>query len=232
MNIQINNTLSDQVQVFHDRIHAGKVLAAMLKDFRYSDALLLAIPSGGIPVAVTIAEMLDLELDIIPISKILFPWTTEAGFGAVAFDGTTWINRTVAKYYEMDDKTIEAATREATDKIQRRTKLFHGERSFPQIKDRAVILVDDGIASGYTMKTGIEVLHKAGTKKIIIATPTASSNSLSEVAKKADVVYCGNVRSGHRFAVADAYQCWTDVDEKEAAEIFSDFRKKSSASVN
>jgi len=229
VNIQVNNRLSNQARVFDDRKHAGKVLAEMLNSFSNTDALLLAIPSGGIPVAVEIAEVLGLELDVIPVSKILFPWTTESGFGAVAFDGTTWLNDAAIKYYGLDEKSVEEATRQAADKIQRRLELFHGKRLFSRTASRTVILVDDGIASGYTIRTGVEALHKAGMKNIVVAVPTASANSLNEIAKLADVVYCANVREGHHFAVADAYRNWTDVDENEAASIFSRFRNKSSA---
>ena len=84
--------LKNRTYVFRNRQDAGEKLAGMLSDFRGSDAMVLGIPAGGVPVAVIIATKLELPFDVIPVSKILFPWTTESGFGAVAFDGTEWIN--------------------------------------------------------------------------------------------------------------------------------------------
>ena len=221
MNIRLNQALTNRVRVFRDRAHAGAILAEMLDDFRGGDALLIAIPSGGIPVAAEIAGRLGLELDVMPVSKILYPWTTESGFGAVAFDGTTWIDRNAVRYYGLDGKTVAAATAEATEKIQRRIGLFRGDRPFPQATERTVILVDDGIAGGYTMRAGIAALHKLGTKEIAVAVPTASAGSLQEIAQRVDAVYCANMRGGPHFAVADAYEHWTDVEETEAVAVFS-----------
>lgn len=229
MNIQLNNALSEQVGVFRDRRHAGVILAEMLENFRNSDALLLAIPSGGVPVAAEMAEQLGLELDIMPVSKILFPWTTESGFGAVAFDGTTWVNQEMVAYYNMDKQSVDTAINNATKKVHRRLALFRGERPFPQTENRTVILVDDGIAGGYTIRTGIEALRKAGSKKMAIAVPTASARSLYEIARLVDVVYCANIRSGPHFAVADAYENWSDVDEAEAISMFTKNINKPSA---
>ena len=221
MNIRLNQALTDRVRVFRDRSHAGAILAEMLEEFRRSDALVIAIPSGGVPVAAEIAGRLGLELDVMPVSKILYPWTTESGFGAVAFDGTTWIDKNAVRYYGLDGKTVAAATAEATEKIQRRIGLFRGDRPFPQTTDRSVILVDDGIAGGYTMRAGIAALNKAGTKEIAVAVPTASTGSLQEIAQRVDTVYCANMRGGPHFAVADAYENWTDVDEARAVAIFT-----------
>ncbi len=133
--------LRDRLHVFRDREHAGRVLAGMLSEYRESNALILAIPAGGVPVAAAMAEVLGLPLDVCVVSKILLPWTTEAGFGAVAFDGTLWINQEYLDYYQMTPEQIETATETARQKVIRRVERFRGNRPLPQVSGRPVILV-------------------------------------------------------------------------------------------
>jgi len=121
----MSNTLYDlprlrqKTGVFGDRKHAGQVLAEMLQEWKGSEALVLAVPSGGVPVAMELAETLDLSLDVAVVSKILLPWNTEAGFGAVAFDGTVWINKEYVDYFDQDQPTIDQQRQEALEKVQR-----------------------------------------------------------------------------------------------------------------
>jgi putative phosphoribosyl transferase len=218
-NIRTLTELHNQRHVFRDRVHAGEILAGMLTEYRATDALVLAIPAGGVPVAAVIANQLDLQVDILPVSKILFPWTTESGFGAVAYDGTQWINEAAVQHYRLDTDTIRKATRVAQDKVERRIRNLRGSRPFPALKDRNVILVDDGIAAGSTVRAAILTLRKQHSGIIIIATPTAHDTSLQEIASLVDLVFCANLREGWSFAVAEAYRNWTDVSEEEVMEI-------------
>jgi len=121
----MSNTLYDlprlrqKTGVFGDRKHAGQVLAEMLQEWKGSKALVFAVPSGGVPVAVELAKTLGLSLDVAVVSKILLPWNTEAGFGAVAFDGTVWINKEYVDYFDLDQPTIDQQRQEALEKVQR-----------------------------------------------------------------------------------------------------------------
>jgi putative phosphoribosyl transferase len=225
-NIHTLPELSNCVHVFSDREHAGKILAGMLQDYRNSEALVLGIPAGGVPVAATIATQLGLSFNTLPVSKILYPWTTEAGFGAVAFDGTEWINEDAVRNADLNADTVQTATKEAQEKVQRRRQRFHGTHPFPNLKDRSVILVDDGIAAGSTIRAGILALQKAQAGKIIIAVPTGHDSSFYPIAKLVDAIYCANLREGYSFAVASAYQIWTDVSEDEVATILEQIRKE------
>ena len=218
-NIRILTALENQRHVFHDRVHAGEILAGMLTDYRSSNALVLAIPAGGVPVAAVISSQLDLQLDILPVSKILYPWTTESGFGAIAYDGTQWINDAAVQHYNLDADTVRKATRVAQDKVEHRIRNLRGDRPFPELTDRTVILVDDGIAAGSTVRAAILALRKQPTGMIIIATPTAHDTSLDEIATLVDLVYCANLRGGWSFSVAGAYRNWSDVSEEEVMEI-------------
>ena len=211
--------LRDRLHVFRDREHAGRVLAGMLSEYRESNALILAIPAGGVPVAAAMAEVLGLPLDVCVVSKILLPWTTEAGFGAVAFDGTLWINQEYLDYYQMTPEQIETATETARQKVIRRVERFRGNRPLPQVSGRPVILVDDGLASGATLRAGVAALRKQGADELVVAVPTAHVGSALELAQQVEKFYCANLRTGPSFAVADAYQRWYDVSEDEAAAL-------------
>lgn len=214
--------LRDRAPVFRDRAQAGEVVAGMLEAYRGGNALVLAIPAGGVPVAAEIARRLDLELDVVVVSKILLPWTTEAGYGAVAFDGSVWVDKNAVQYYGLSGRDVEEGRQQALVKVERRLTRFRGERPFPDLKDRTAILVDDGIAAGSTMRAAVSALRKQGADEVIVAVPTGHQRSVVEIAREADALYCANVRGGFSFAVADAYELWTDVDEDEAARILLD----------
>ena len=211
--------LKNRVHVFTDRQAAGERLAEMLREYHRSKAIVLGIPAGGVPVAATIAKKLELPLFIVPVSKILFPWTTESGFGAVAFDGTEWINADLVAAGNLDTETVTLAVSAAREKVRRRVEQLYGSKALPELKNKTVIVVDDGIAAGSTMRAAILALHKAKTRKIFIAVPTGHDTSLKNFIDKVDGIYCANVRSGYSFAVAEAYEHWSDVTEEDVLKI-------------
>ncbi len=118
---------------------------------------------------------------------------------------------------------------EAQEKVQRRRQRFHGTHPFPTLTDRSVIIVDDGIAAGSTIRAGILALQKAQAGKIIIAIPTGHDSSLYPIAMLVDAIYCANLRGDYSFAVANAYQNWTDVSEDEVATILEQIKKENKA---
>ena len=215
--------LRDTTRVFHDRADAGQRLAVMLGEYRHTNMLVLGIPAGGVPVAAEIARRLELPLDVAVASKVLLPWTTEAGYGAVAFDGSIWLNPEYVEYYGLPPETIEAGVATAKTKVERRVQRFRGDRPFPPLQDWPVILVDDGLAAGSTLRAAITAVKNAGANRLLVAVPTGHARSVEEIAVQVDELYCANIRSGLRFAVADAYENWTDVSEEEVAAILSDF---------
>jgi predicted phosphoribosyltransferase len=204
---------------FKDRAAAGRRVAGMLKKYSDSDALVLAIPAGGVPVAAAIAESLSLQLQVIPVSKVLFPWTTEGGFGAVAFDGSVWIDQAAVENFGLNNEQIEKAIAQARAKVERRNTRFRGEKSLPDLNKSTVILVDDGIAAGSTMRTAIAALRKLGAGRIVLAVPTAHERSVEALRSLADEIVCPDVRGGMRFAVADAYEEWHDLSDDEIEAI-------------
>ncbi len=217
--------LRDKIRVFRNRTQAGEVLAGMLQAFRRTETIVMAIPSGGLPVAVVIAKELDLPLEVAVVSKITLPWNTEAGYGAVAFDGTMQLNQDLLLYLNLTERQIEEGKDKTFRKVLRRVKSFREDRPFPDVSQKTVILVDDGLASGFTLLVAVEALRKAGARSLVVAVPTGSWNSVLRVSGKVEVLYCANIRQGGQFAVADAYKNWFDVEEEEALNIYRTFLK-------
>jgi len=213
--------LRDRAPVFADRAAAGRALARLLGSYSRSDAQVLAIPAGGVPVAAELAARLGLALDVAPVSKMLLPWTTESGFGAVAFDGSAWISRDDVRRFGLSEEDVARAAAEARAKVERRLAQLRGGRPAFALKGRTVIVVDDGIAAGSTMRAALAALRKLEPGRIVIAVPTGSSRSVERIAEIADEVCCVNLRRGPGFAVADAYQRWHDVSDDEAAAILA-----------
>lgn len=206
--------LRQRVHVFRDRAHAGKILAEMLAPHSDPTSMVMAIPAGGVPVALEAAKRLKLELDLMVVSKITLPWNTEAGYGAVAFDGTVRLNHALTRRLGLTQKEIQQGIQETRDIVQRRVLQLRGSSRFPKLEDRKIFLIDDGLASGFTMIVAVEALRTAGAETIAVAVPTAHLESLKNI-ETADRIFCANIRSGMSFAVAEAYQHWSDVAEKD-----------------
>jgi predicted phosphoribosyltransferase len=211
--------LRNQTRVFRDRAHAGEVLANMLENFRGGDALVLAVPAGGAPLAAALAQKLGLPLDVAVVSKITLPWNTEAGYGAVAFDGTVRLNQELIANLALGDSVVANGISATRAKVAERVKRLRQDAPMPELKQRPVIVVDDGLASGYTLAVAVEALRNQGARRVIAAVPTAHADAAQLVAHEVEALYCANVREGRRFAVADAYQDWSDVPEEVAAEL-------------
>jgi putative phosphoribosyl transferase len=214
--------LRNRIRVFRDRASAGKVLAGMLEEFRSSHAMVMGIPAGGIAVAVEIARELHLPLEIAVVSKITLPWNSEAGYGAVAFDGTVILNEEFLSRLNLNDQEIQTGIKKTEQKVSRRVTMFRGNRPFPDFK-RPIILVDDGLASGFTLRVAIKALRGNGATNLILAVPTAHSESVQMILEEVEAIYCPNLRSGLSFAVADAYERWSDLDEEEVKRILQEF---------
>ena len=218
--------LRDRLGVFRDRAHAGEVLAGMLNAYRGSNALVLGIPAGGAPVAAAIARALALPLDMAVVSKLTLPWNTEAGYGALAFDGTLRLNESLVARAGLSDADIETGKARAQEKVTRRVKLLRGDRPFPDLSQRSAILVDDGLASGFTLMVAIEALRHQKAEEIVVAVPTAHAESAARIAPLVEALYCPNLRTGTSFAVADAYQEWSDVAEESVVALLTDSARR------
>lgn len=218
--------LRDIEGVFEDRAAAGEALARLLRGRTGPRATVVAIPSGGVPVAVPIAAALELPFDLAVVSKITLPWNTESGCGAVAFDGSVLVDEDLLPYLGLAPVQLESCVDRTRQKIARRMATFapalgrSGDAPLePLVAGRDAILVDDGLASGITMLAAIRALRRLEPARVVVAVPTGHRPSLARVRGVADLVVCANVRSGPTFAVASAYDRWCDVEEFEALNL-------------
>lgn len=218
--------LRNRNRIFKDRFDAGRVLGKMLRS-RCSgreNVLLLSIPMGGVPVAMKIARMLGCPMDLVVVRKIQIPVHTEAGFGAMTTDGDVFYNEPLLARLGL----TEEQTHRQSDKVRRelaeRDQRLRAGRLLPDLDGKTVNLVDDGLASGYTMKASIFLADKRKAAKTIVAVPTAPLRSIHFLEGDAQEIYCANIREGMSFAVADAYQNWYDISETRVLSIFSGAR--------
>lgn len=219
-----DRSLRDKVYVFKDRKEAGMFLALKLSGYKGVDGIVLGIPSGGIPVAVEIAKPLGLLLDLILVRKVQIPYNTEAGMGAVGPDGEISLDTDLISRLHLTEKDVERQIKKTKEIINRRNELFREGKPFPSLKDKIVIIVDDGLASGYTMLSAINFIKRHQPGKVIVAVPTAPGRTIDIILPQVDELFCLNVRSGLIFAVADAYVNWYDLGDEEVISIFKSFR--------
>ena len=204
----------DKCYVFKDRLQAGTFLATELEKHVKQNTILLSLPAGGIPVGYAISKRLGIPLRVAVVRKIQVPWNTEAGFGAVAWDGSVVLNDVFLKELGLTSKQIEDCVSRTRQLIMERVRKFTGG-SFPEIGGRTVVLIDDGLASGYTMMAAAHSVRRLGPQRIAVAVPTGSNGAVQLLSSKVDLLICLNIRAGPVFAVADAYEEWYDLTDEE-----------------
>jgi putative phosphoribosyl transferase len=211
--------LHNRVGVYRDRDDAGEYLARALEQFRGKDAFVLAIPSGGVPVGLVISSRLGLPYDLLIVRKIPVPGNTESGFGAVSLEGDMVLNEPMVRMLRLSPSEIEELAEPVHEELRARNRIFRGDRPWPDIRGRTAIIVDDGLASGFTMMTAIRMVQRSGPSQIVVAVPTASASTIELLIPEVDLIVCPNVRTGYSFAVADAYQNWYDLGRDEVINL-------------
>ncbi len=221
-----DRTLRDRRLVFNDRANAGSMLAARLNHYRGSEALVLAIPSGGVPVAIEIAAALSLSLDLIVARKIQVPDNTEVGFGAMDPEGGVFINELFLRRLSLPPGAVQQQVEKTRKVIDERNRIFREGRPFPSLENKIVVLVDDGLASGNTLRVAARYVVKRKPSKTVAAVPTGSRFSVEAMLPEVDELVCLNVRSGYPYAVADAYKEWHDVRDEEVLAVIRKERER------
>lgn len=208
--------------VFKDREDGGLTLAKLLieNNVHRNIDYILAIPRGGLPVAYAVSRKLSMKMDIVTVRKVLIPWNTEAGYGAVAPDGTVVVNELLREHLGFSAREVEEHVKITLAEVKRREKLFRESKGYDMFKNMKVIIIDDGIASGYTMLVAVEFLKNIGASKVYVGAPTASLSSIKLLYPYADMIYVPNIRSDFwGFAVAEAYIKWYDLTDEEVLSI-------------
>ncbi|MFX0059281.1 MAG: phosphoribosyltransferase [Candidatus Hodarchaeota archaeon] len=183
-----------------------------------------AIPNGGVPVAEGFCSRLDIKYDILIVRKIKIPFNTEAGFGSITTDGTVLINESLLNRLNLSEKEVLNAVELTNSEIKERLRFYNKEQNLEEkylknIRSKIIFMMDDGLASGFTMLAAIKMIKKYQPRKIIISVPTAPLHTIKNIEREVDNIYCPNIRNTAWFAVADAYRHWYDVPESEIIEI-------------
>lgn len=207
--------------MFRDRKDAGEQLAAELAGYRGRAAtLLLALPRGGVPVAATMARVLSLPMDVLPVRKIGAPSEPELAVGAVAADGLVVLDEeTIAAMY-ISRVALEAVITEQRKELRRRERLYRGDRPPLMLDEHTCILVDDGLATGYTMLAAARAVRKLNPAKVVVAVPVAPQETLDRLATEADEVVCALVPP-RLAAVGQFYQDFRQISDDEVRELMS-----------
>ena len=209
--------------VFTDRRDAGRQLGEYIRShLEYRNSMVVAIPAGGIPVGKGVALALGVPFELAVVRKIQIPGNTEAGFGAVTWDGKVLINERLRAALGLSQGEVDSAVALTRKNVRERIERYTGGRTFPDLTGKTAILVDDGLASGFTMLAAIQSIRASGSARIVVAVPTASASSAERVAGEVDQLVCLNIRSGPRFAVAEAYEHWYDLDDLEVMKELAD----------
>lgn len=177
--------------IFKDRIEAGQKLAKALKKYkRQKDTIILALPRGGVVTGFEVARALDLPLDLVVPRKIGAPGNPEFAIGAITEEGEGIFNEEVIRDYRISKEYINRIVEEEKKEAQRRLKAYRGDRPPLDLKDKTIIIVDDGIATGLTMRAAIKSCKKKDPKKIVVAVPCGAKDSIDQIKKEADEVIC------------------------------------------
>ena len=214
---------------FRDRTEAGQLLAVQLRAYEgRPDVLVLGLPRGGVPVAYEVAKALHAPLDVLIVRKLGVPGQEELAMGAIASSGVRVLNNDVVQLLGVPDDVIDMVADREQQELERRERLYRGDRSIYEIRGRTIILIDDGIATGATMHAAVAVLRQQQPARIIIAVPVAASSTCEEFAAEVDEFVC--IRRPEAFyAVGFWYEDFSPTTDEEVHALLEQSRQEQSS---
>jgi len=208
--------------IFSNRIDAGKALARDLA--RYADrddVIVLALPRGGVPVAYEVARDLGAPMDVFVVRKLGVPGHEEFGFGAIASGGIRFVNQEVVQALKMPAAMVERVVEREQAELERRERSYRDDRPEPELKDRTVIIVDDGLATGSTMRAAVTALKIRDPKLIVVAVPVASEQACEDFKHEADVMSVCAVTPEPFYGVGMWYQDFSQTTDEEVRQLLN-----------
>ena len=212
--------------LFENRYDAGRKLADKLYEYTNKGVVVLGIPNGGVAVALGVALGLNADLDLVISRKIPLPLSPEGGFGSVTDNGTTIFDEEIIKKAGLSQSQINYQVNQVRSDIRHRSLLYHSDRPPVSITGRTVIVVDDGLASGYTMRAAVESLRHRSPRKIIAAVPVGPEPAIEVLKKVADRVVTCAAGQESRFYIADYYRSWHDITDAEVLHCLKEWRMR------
>jgi putative phosphoribosyl transferase len=206
---------------FPDRAEAGRFLATKLSKYSgRDDVIVLGLPRGGVPVAYEVARALRVPLDVFIVRKLGVPGFEELAVGAIASGGVRVLNEDVARALPNADEIIEAVTKHETAEVKRREQRYRDGRPAPEIQGKAVILIDDGLATGATMRAAVKALRQRGAAKIVVAVPVGPLDTCKEFEEEADEVVCASAPELFQ-AVGQYYEDFSQTSDDEVRDLLA-----------
>jgi predicted phosphoribosyltransferase len=205
--------------IYRDRREAGRFLARNLTAYAdRPDVLVLALPRGGVPVAFEVARALRAPLDVFLVRKLGLPEHEELAMGAIASGGIRVLNEAVVRTYNVPRNVIEAVTAGERQELVRRERSYRGNRPEPEIRGRTVILIDDGLATGSTMRAAVAALRDRGPARIVVAVPVGAADVCAEFREEADEAICAQAPESFR-AVGLWYSDFSQTTDEEVHDL-------------
>ena len=212
--------------IFENRFDAGHQVAAKLAEYKGKPVVVLAIPNGGVPVGLELALAIEADLDLVISRKIPLPLKPEAGFGAIADDGTVILNEEVVKEVGLSSHQINYQINQVRVEIRQRSLLYRKDRPPTVVSGKTVIVTDDGLASGFTVKAAVTSVRLRRPAEIVVAVPVASANALRQLEPVADKVITLATDSMPKFFIADFYRYWHDISDDEVIRCLKEWRMR------
>lgn len=217
---------------FPNRRAAGRMLASRLMAYAgRSDVLVLALPRGGVPVAFEVAQALHARLDVCLVRKLGVPGHQELALGAIASGGTIVLNTEVVEALNIPDRVILAVAADEQRELERREQTYRDGRPAPQVQNQTVLLVDDGLATGATMRAAAAALRQQAPARLIIAVPVAPPSTCEELQSKADEIVCF-LAPDPFFAVGYWYEDFTQTTDEEVRTLLTEGADRHILAVN
>jgi len=205
--------------LFRNRTHAGQVLAGMLKEYgNRNDILVLALPRGGLPVAFEIASALHAPLDVFLVRKLGVPGQEELAMGAIATGGIRVLNYEVVNHLGVPDHVIDSATKAEQRELDRREQAYRGTREPPEVCGHTIILVDDGLATGSTMRAAVTALRQQKPARIIVVVPVAAASTCQEFRQEVDQIICATTPEPF-YGVGQWYEDFSQTTDEEVRDL-------------
>ena len=204
--------------LFADRVDAGIRLVSALRNLVDENAIVLAIPRGGVVVGYEVSHRLGIPLDIIIPRKVGAPDNPELAIGAVTEDGTIILNKKLIDYLRVSNNYLEEESSRQRLEIKRRLKLYRGDAPYPTLNDRCVIIVDDGVATGSTIMAALASLRKRKAKQVVIAVPVGPADTIRELEDKADRVVCLFIPEEF-YAIGQFYKNFDQTTDEEVIKL-------------